>query len=65
MRYTKNQTEDPSSDKEIFSLIEGKTIKNAEDVGDEFQLQLNDGYILKISGTEANLWITENPPDKR
>ena len=64
MRYTKNQTEDPSSFKEVFSLIEGKTIKNAEDVGFEFQLQLSDDYILRISGTEVNLSIPKNPPDK-
>jgi len=65
MRYTKNLTEDPSSFKEVFSLIEGKTIKNAEDVGFEFQLQLSDDYMLRISGTEVNLVIPKNPPDKR
>ena len=64
MRYTENQTEDPSSLKEIFSLIEGKTIKNAEDVGFEFQLQLSDDYTLRISGTEVNLLIPKNPSDK-
>lgn len=46
MRYTKNQTEDPSSFKEIFSLIKSKTIKNVKDTGNEFQLQLSDNYIL-------------------
>jgi len=65
MRYTKNQTEDPTSFKEIFSLIEGKTIKNAVDVGNEFQLQLSDDYMLRISGTEVNLVIPKNPPDKQ
>lgn len=64
MRYTKNQTEDPSSFKEIFSLIEGKTIKNAKDVGFEFQLQLSDDYTLRISGTEVNLLIPKNPSEK-
>ena len=65
MRYTKNLTEDPSSFKEIFILIKGKTIKNALDVGNEFQLQLSDDYMLRISGTEVNLVIPKNPPDKR
>jgi hypothetical protein len=65
MRYTKNQTEDPSSFKEIFSLIKDKTIKNAVDVGNEFQLHLSDDYMLRISGTEVNLLITKNSQDKR
>jgi hypothetical protein len=60
-----NKTEDPSSFKEIFSLIEGKTIINAVDVGYEFQLQLSDDYVLRISGTEVNLSIPKNSPDKR
>ena len=65
MRYTKNKTEDSSSLKEIVSLIKDKTIKNAVDVRNEFQLQLSDDYMLRISGTEVNLLITKNPPDKR
>ena len=65
MRYTKNQTEDPSSFKEIFSLIKGKTINNATDVRNEFQLQLSDDYMLRISGTEVNLFITKKPPYKK
>ena len=65
MRYTKNLTEDPSSFKEVFSLIEGKTIKNAVDVGKEFQLHLSDDSILKISGTEVNLLSSKNQPDKK
>ena len=65
MRYSKNQTEDPSSFKEIISLIEGKTIKNAADVGYEFQLHLSDDYMLRISGTDVNLLIPKNPPDQR
>jgi hypothetical protein len=64
MRYTKNLTEDPSSFQEVFSLIEGKTIINAEDIGFEFQLQLSDDYKLRISGTEVNLLIPKNPSDK-
>ena len=64
MRYTKNQTEDPSSYKEVASLIEGKTITNAVDVGNEFQLQLSDDYMLRVSGTEVNLLIPKNPPAK-
>jgi hypothetical protein len=64
MRYTKNLTEDPSSFQEVFSLIEGKTIINAEDIGFEFQLQLSDDYKLRISGTEINLLIPKNPSDK-
>ena len=65
MRFTKNLTEDPSSFKEIFSIIEGKTIKNAADIGNEFQLHLSDDYTLRINGTEVNLLKTKNPPDKR
>lgn len=65
MRFTKNLTEDPSSFKEIFSIIEGKAIKNAIDFGNEFQLHLSDDYMLRISGTEVNLLRTKNPPDKR
>jgi len=65
MRFTKNLTEDPSSFKEISSIIEGKTIKNAVDVGNEFQLHLSDDYTLRINGTEVNLLKTKNPPDKR
>ena len=65
MRYTKNRTENSSSLKEILSLIEGKTIKNAVDVGKEFQLHLSDDSILKISGTEVNLLSSNNPPDKK
>jgi hypothetical protein len=64
MRYTKNQTEDPSSYKEIFSLIEGKTIKNAKDVGFEFRLQLSEDYTLRISRTAVNLLILKNPSAK-
>ena len=64
MRFTKNLTEDPSSFKEIFSIIEGKTIKNAVDIGNEFQLHLSDDYTLRISGTEVNLLRTKNTPDK-
>ena len=65
MRFTKNLTEDPSSFKEIFSIIEGKTIKNAVDVGNEFQLYLSDDYMLRISGTEVNLLRTKDLQDKR
>ena len=65
MRFTKNLTEDPSSFKEISSIIEGKTIKNSVDVGNEFQLHLSDDYTLRISGTEVNLLRTKNLPDKR
>jgi hypothetical protein len=65
MRYTTNLTEQPSSIYEIFSLIEGKIIKKAADVGNEFQLQLSDDYLLRISGTEVNLVIPKNPPKKR
>lgn len=64
MRYTTNLTEQPSSIYEIFSLIEGKIIKKAADVGNEFQLQLSDDYLLRISGTEVNLVIPKNPPKK-
>jgi hypothetical protein len=60
-----NQTEDPSSFKEVFSLIKDKTIINAEDVGFEFQLHLSDDYMLRISGTEVNILIPKNPPEKR
>ena len=49
MRNIKSQTEDPSSFKEISSLIKGKTIMGALDVGNEFQLQLSNDYMLKIS----------------
>ena len=65
MRYTKNLTEDASSFKEISSLIEGKTIKELVDVGNEVQLYLNDDYMLRISGTEISLLRTKTPPDKR
>ena len=65
MRYTKNRTEDPSSFKEILSLIKGKTIKNLIDVGNQIQLQLSDDYLLRISSTEVNLLITKNLPDKK
>jgi hypothetical protein len=64
MRYTTNLTEQPSSIYEIFNLIEGKTITKAADVGNEFQLQLSDDYLLRISGTEVNLVIPKNPPEK-
>ena len=64
MRYTKNQAEDPSSFHEIACLIEGKTITYAVDVGNEFQLQLSDDYVLRVSGTEVNLLVPTNPPDK-
>jgi hypothetical protein len=64
MRYTKNQTEDPSSIKELVSLIKGKTIKHAVDMRKEFHLQLSDDYVLRISGTEVNLLRTTNPPNK-
>ncbi len=55
MRYTRNQTEDSSNIYEIFSLIEGKKITKAADMGNEFQLHLSDDYILRIIGTEVNL----------
>jgi hypothetical protein len=61
MRYTTNQTEDPSSIYEIFSLIEGKIIIKAADMGNEFQLHLNDDSILRISGTEVNLVLPQKP----
>ena len=64
MRYTTNQTEDPSSIHEIFNLIEGKTITKAADMGNEFQLHLSDNYLLRISGTEVNLVIPQKPSDK-
>ena len=64
MRFTKNLTEDPSSFKEIFSMIKGKTIKNAVDLGNEFQLHLSDDHVLRITRTEVNLLRTKNPPDK-
>ena len=61
MRYTTSQTEDPSSIYKIFSLIEGKTITKAADMGTEFQLHLSDDYILRISGTEVNLILPKKP----
>ena len=64
MRYTTNLTETPSNIYEIFNLIEGKIIKKAADVGNEFQLHLSDDYMLRISGTEVNLVIPKNPPEK-
>jgi len=64
MKFTKNLTKDPSSFKEIWSLIEGKTVKSAGDFGTEFQIGLSDDYMLKISGTRVNLVRTKNPPDK-
>lgn len=64
MRYTKNQTEDPSSFQEVVGIIEGKTIITAVDVGTEFQLQLSDDYTLRISGTEVNLLMPKSLPDK-
>jgi len=60
MRYTKNLTEEPSSLKEIFNLIEGKAIKQVIDLGNEFQLQLSNDFLLKISGTEVNLLMKES-----
>jgi hypothetical protein len=65
MRYTTNQSEDPSSIYEIFSLIEGKTITKAVDMGNEFQLHLNDDSILRISGTEVNLILLQKPAKQR
>jgi len=64
MRFTKNLTEEPSSLREILSIIKGKTINNAVDFGNEFQLNLSDDYMLRITGTEVNLFSTKNPPDK-
>jgi hypothetical protein len=51
MRYTTSLTEKPSSIYDVFSHIEGKIIKKAADVGNEFQLHLSDDYVLRISGT--------------
>ncbi len=64
MRFTKNATEDYSSLKEILSIIKGKTVNDAIDFGNEFQLHLSDNYVLRITGTEVNLFSTKNPPDK-
>ena len=64
MRFTKHQTEDPSSFKEILSLIDGKIITNAVDVRNEFHLYLSDDYVLRITKTEVNLLRTKNPSDK-
>jgi len=64
VRYTKNLTEDPSSLTEISSLIEGKTIKKAVDVGNEFQIHFSDDYMLRISGTDINFLRIKNAPDQ-
>ena len=64
MRFTKNAIEESSSLMEILSLMKGKTINNAVDFGNEFQLHLSDDYVLRIIGTEVNLFSTKNPPDK-
>jgi hypothetical protein len=61
MRYTTNQTEDPSSIYKVFNHIEGKTITKAVDMGNEFQLHLSDNSILRISGTEVNLVLPQKP----
>jgi hypothetical protein len=63
MRYTTNLTEKPSSIYDIFSHIEGKIIKKAADLGNEFQLHLSDDYVLRISGTEVNLVIPQKPSE--
>jgi hypothetical protein len=52
------------SNLEIFNLIEGKIISNVVDVGNEFQLHLSDDYVLRITGTEINLFRTKNPFDR-
>ena len=65
MRFTKNSTEESSSLIEILSLMKGKTINNAVDFGNEFQLHLSDDYVLRIIGTEVNLFSTKNPTDKK
>lgn len=65
MRYTTNQSEDPSSIYEIFSLIEGKTITKAADMGTEIQLHLSDDSILRISGTDVNLILPQKPTKQR
>ena len=64
MKFTKNLTEEPSSFEEIWSLIEGKTVKSAGDFGTEFQIGLSDDYMLKISEIRVNLVRTKNPADK-
>lgn len=65
MRFTKNATEDSSSLEEILRLIKGKTVNNAVDFGNEFQLHLSDDYVLRLTGTEVNLYSTKNPTDKK
>lgn len=65
MRYTTNQSENPSSIYEIFSLIEGKTITKAADMGNEIQLHLNNDSILRIIGTEVNLILPQKPAKQR
>lgn len=64
MKITKNIKEDSSSFEEIWGLIEGKTIKSMAVLDKEFQIGLNDDYMLRISGNRVNLVRTKNPPDK-
>jgi hypothetical protein len=64
MKFTKNLTENPSSFEEIWSIIEGKTIKSAGDFGTEFQIGLSDDYMLRISESRVNLVRTKNPLEK-
>lgn len=56
MRFTENITEVPSSLSKIVNLIKGKTIENAVDLGNEFQLVLSDDYTLRFTREEVNLW---------
>lgn len=66
MRFSNNATEDPSSLDKILDLIKGKTINDAADFGNEFQLHLSDEYVLRITGTEVNLFRngSQNKEDK-
>jgi hypothetical protein len=64
MKFTKNLTENPSSFEEIWSIIEGKTIKSAGDFGTEFQIGRSDDYMLRISESRVNLARTKNPLEK-
>ncbi len=65
MRFTKNATEDPSSLEKVLKLIKGKTVTNAVDLGNEFQLHLSDDHVLRITGTEVNLFSTKKEPDRQ
>jgi len=63
VNFTKNLSEDASTFQELVTLVQGRSITSAADIGASFELGLSGDYMLRIDGSRVNIVRTKEPPE--